>query len=111
MVNKVNTQGLGAASRLCFDVEKLKEQGWQIHERESVSGGRKRTILTFETPTGKKLKSGKDVEALLKEQGLWKNMQLGKELEDGGSSADSDYEPPEPPSKKAKEMVASCDES
>ena len=55
-------------TRLNFDIKNLVSLGWKLFKRESRAG-RKRTLLSFEDPSGKKYKSGKDVEKALKEKG------------------------------------------
>lgn len=72
-LNSFQKNGIG--SRLDFNTDKLVALGWTMTVRESSSGGRKRTIASFIDPSGKKFKSGKDVERHLKENGLWENVQ------------------------------------
>ena len=66
-------------SRLNLDTEKLASLGWKVEERESVSGGKKRVILTFEDPNGKRFKSAKDVERVLQKNNLWDRVQRSEE--------------------------------
>ena len=66
---------MAQGSRLKLDTEKLVSLGWKVEERESLSGGRRRVILTFEDPDGKTFKSAKDVERILRQNGLWEKVQ------------------------------------
>ena len=45
-------RGVKTGSRLNFSAEKLVSLGWILSERESLSGGRKRTIVSFVDSTG-----------------------------------------------------------
>jgi hypothetical protein len=82
-------QGIGVASRLSFDKEKLISHGWKLSNRESESGGRKRTIVSFVDPSGKKYKSGKDVERFLKENNLWDEV-MGSDKDDEQDSSENE---------------------
>lgn len=90
-------QGLGPASRLPFDAEKLKNIGWKVHKKECSTGGRQRTLLTFESPSGKRIKSGKEVAAILKEENLFDKVSLSEDDEHS-----TPYGPAEPPPKRAR---------
>lgn len=72
---------VGLGSRMNFSNEKLVSLGWTLSERESLSGGRKRKIISFVDPSGKKYKTGKDVERYLKRNNLWDKVKQENEDE------------------------------
>ena len=76
--------GVGFGSRFTFCIEKLVSLGWTLQER--ASGGRKRKLVSFTDPSGKKFKSENDVERFLKENNLWENVKRDSDHEDVGQN-------------------------
>ena len=60
-------RGAGPSSRILHDFDKLRNAGWVITERKD---GLNKTHFKYVTPKAKTLKSGKDVERKLREQGV-----------------------------------------
>ena len=101
-------RGSGVRSRIGLDFDKLREAGWTISERQSSSGDK--ILFRYVNPIGKTLKSTKDVEKQLREEGTYESFVLetnesppepnatndvpAHQHEDSDSD-DSDYEPPE----------------
>jgi hypothetical protein len=74
-------RGVGFGSRFNFCTEKLVALGWTLNEREHVSGGRKRKMVSFVDPSGKKFRSGKDVERYMIENNLWEKVKRVNQVE------------------------------
>lgn len=103
-------RGSGASSRISLDFEKLRNAGWTITERKNSS---QRTHYKYVSPAGRSVKSAKDVERKLLEEGtlnefLKEDASKEDESENKTEDADvptssrlqafdddSDYEPPE----------------
>ena len=99
-------RGSGSHSRIALDFEKLRQAGWQIiEEKRTVSTGVK-VYFRYTNPSGKSVKSSKDVERQLKAEGNYdsfvcdsiSNEELEPKSKTSGfatSDDDADYEPPE----------------
>ena len=99
-------RGLGESARIQIDNDKLKAIGWDIKRRESVSKGQVKVFFTYVSPSGKTVKSAKEVEERLKHEGTFESVLLRDERTDDGNSeghagllssseeSDCDYEPP-----------------
>ena len=59
-------RGTGASSRIFLDFEKLRNVGWTITERKNLS---QRTHYKYVSPEGRTVKSAKDVERKLLDEG------------------------------------------
>ena len=60
-------KGSGVKSRIGLDFDKLREAGWTISERQSSSGDK--VLFWYVNPSGKTIKSSRDVEKQLREKG------------------------------------------
>ena len=95
-------------SRIGLDFDKLREAGWTISERQSSSGDK--VLFRYVNPGGKTVKSSKDVEKQLREEGTYESFVLETHEsppepnvpddvpahhDEDSDSDDSDYEPTE----------------
>ena len=62
-----DVRGAGPSSRILLDFDKLRNAGWVITERKD---GLNKTHFKYVTPEKKTLKSAKDVERKLREEGV-----------------------------------------
>ena len=101
-------RGSGVQSRIGLDFGKLREAGWTISERKSSDGGK--IFFQYVNPMGKTIKSSRDVEKQLREEGTYESFVLETKesqpepnvahnvpahQDEESDSDDSDYEPPE----------------
>lgn len=96
-------RGSGLQSRIALDFEKLREAGWTIKQEERESSSGVKIYFRYTNPGGKTLKSAKDVERQLRDEGVLETFQttqtnVNAEQEQKSatdpSQDDSDYEPP-----------------
>ena len=57
----------GVKSRIGLDLDKLREAGWTMSERQSSSGDK--VLFRYVNPSGKTIKSSRNVEKQLREEG------------------------------------------
>jgi len=97
-------RGSGLKSRIALNFEKLREAGWMINQEERQSSSRVKILFRYTNPGGKMLKSVKDVEWQLRDDGVLKTFQTPQanvtveqeqKSETNHSHDDSDYEPPQ----------------
>ena len=99
------TRGSGSQSRIKLNFEKLRTAGWTITEEERQSSSGVKVYFRYSDPQGKTVKSAKDVERQLKDEGTLETFLLqGNETKEKSpqdpraghslDSEDSDYEPP-----------------
>ena len=95
-------------SRIMLDLEKLRKAGWMIKQQERESSSGVKIYFRYTHPGGKTLKSAKDVEQQLRDDGVSETFQTtqtnvnAKQLQGQKSAThpsrddhdDSDYEPP-----------------
>ena len=101
-------RGSGVKSRIGLDFDKLRKAGWTISERQSSSGDK--VLFRYVNPSGKTVKSSKDVEKQLREEGTYESFVLETHEsppepnvpddvpahhDEDSDSDDSDYEPTE----------------
>ena len=97
-------RGSGSQSRIALDFEKLREAGWTIKQEQRESSSGVKIYFRYTNPGGKTLKSAKDVERQLRDEGVLETFQttpsnVDAERVQGQKSAidpsdnDSDYEP------------------
>ena len=60
-------RGSGVKSRVGLDFDKLREAGWTISEMQSSSGDK--FLFRYVNPSGKTIKSSRNVEKQLREEG------------------------------------------
>lgn len=60
-------RGSGVKSRVGLDFDKLREAGWTISEMQSSSGDK--VLFRYVNPSGKTIKSSRNVEKQLREEG------------------------------------------
>ena len=105
LVKANKARGSGSQSRIALDFEKLREAGWTIKQEERESSSGVKIYFCYTNPSGKMLKSAKDVEWQLRDGVLEtfqttptnvdaKQVQGQKSVTDP-SHNDSDYEPPQ----------------
>ena len=99
-------RGSGSKSRIALDFEKLRGAGWTIQQEERESSSGVKIYFRYTNPAGKKLKSAKDVERQLRDEGVLDTFQTTRTNVDAEqvpqrqksatnpSDNDSDYEPP-----------------
>jgi len=98
-------RGSGSQSRIALDFEKLREAGWTIKQDERESSSGVKIYFRYTNPGGKTLKSAKDVERQLRDEGVLESFQTtptnvdaehvqGQKSATDPSDNDSDYEPP-----------------
>ena len=97
-------RGSGLHTRIALDFEKLREAGWTINQEERQSSSGVKILFRYTNPGGKTLKSAKDVERQLRDEGVLEtfqttqanvNVEQEQKLESDPSNDDSDYEPPQ----------------
>ena len=106
-------RGSGAQSRIALDVNKLREAGWSVTREEKASSSGTKVLFRYVNPEGKTVKSSKDVERQLREDGSYDSFITSSENEmvDAGCTqqsgsashsdgSDPDYEPDYEPPKK-----------
>ena len=96
--------GSGSKSRITLDFEKLREAGWTIRQEERESSSGVKVYFRYTNPVGKTLKTAKDVERQLRDEGGLETLQttqtnVNAEAEQKAATNptqtdDSDYEPP-----------------
>ena len=97
-------RGSGSQSRIALDFEELRKAGWTITREERPSSSGVKVYFRYINPAGKTVKSAREVEKQLKEDGTverFKTMRESDEVEqastsqlsDTSLSEDSDYEP------------------
>ena len=74
VVSGNEARGSGVRSRIGLDFDKLREAGWTISERQSSPGDK--ILFRYVNPIGKTLKSSKDVEKQLREEGTYESFVL-----------------------------------
>ena len=74
VVSGNEARGLGVRSRIGLDFDKLREAGWTISERQPSPGDK--ILFRYVNPIGKTLKSSKDVEKQLREEGTYESFVL-----------------------------------
>lgn len=99
------TRGSGIQSRIALDFEKLREAGWLIRQEERQSSSGVKILFRYKNPGGKTLKSAKDVEWQLRNEGVLETFQTTQandvnakqeqKSETDSSHHDSDYVPPQ----------------
>lgn len=101
--NQLNVlRGAGPSSRILLDFDKLRNAGWVISERKD---GTNKTHFKYVTPESKTLKSAKDVESKLRQEGMLELFLKEDEVETQTplsscsrskeiDAEDPDYEPP-----------------
>ena len=96
-------RGSGTQSRIALDFDKLREAGWTIKQEERESSSGVKAYLRYTNPGGKTLKSAKDVERQLRDEGVLETFQTTKTIVNAKQEQksttdsphdDSDYEPP-----------------
>ena len=97
-------RGSGSRSRITLDFEKLRNAGWMVTEEDKQSTSGVKVYFRYTDPNGKRVKSAKDVERQLKDEGTLetfvrdhtkeKPVQEPKSQAHDSLSEDSDYEPP-----------------
>ena len=98
-------RGSGSQSRIALDFEKLREAGWTIKQEERESSSGVKIYFRYTNPGGRTLKSAKDVERQLRDEGVLETFQTtptnvdaeqvqGQKSATDPSDNDSDYEPP-----------------
>ena len=66
-VSSNETRGSGVKSRVGLDFDKLREAGWTISEMQSSSADK--VLFRYVNPSGKTIKSSRNVEKQLREEG------------------------------------------
>ena len=66
-VSSNEARGSGVKSRVGLDFDKLREAGWTISEMQSSSG--EKVLFRYVNPSGKTIKSSRNVEKQLREEG------------------------------------------
>lgn len=103
-----SARGTGARSRISLDINKLREAGWSISQEERTSSSGTKVFFRYVNPEGKTVKSSKDVERQLREEGIYESFTTSPESDNEmvdvectqqsashSDGSDSDYEPPE----------------
>ena len=97
-------RGSGVKSRVGLDFDKLREAGWTISEMQSSSGDK--VLFRYVNPSGKTIKSSRNVEKQLREEGTQESFVLetnesppepnvtDNKPAHHNEDSDSDYEPP-----------------
>ena len=67
-------RGSGVKSRVGLDFDKLREAGWTISEMQSSSGDK--VLFRYVNPSGKTIKSSRNVEKQLREEGTQESFVL-----------------------------------
>ena len=62
-------RGSGSRSRITLDFEKLRNAGWMVTEEDKQSTSGVKVYFRYTDPNGKRVKSAKDVERQLKDEG------------------------------------------
>lgn len=62
-------RGSGSRSRITLDFEKLRNAGWMVTEEEKQSTSVVKVYFRYTDPNGKTVKSEKNVERQLKDEG------------------------------------------
>ena len=97
--------GSGIQSRIALDFEKLREAGRLIRQEERQSSSGVKILFRYKNPGVKTLKSAKDVERQLRNEGVLETFQTTQandvnakqeqKSETDSSHHDSDYVPPQ----------------
>ena len=66
-VSSNEARGSGVKWRVGLDFDKLREAGWTISEMQSSSGDK--VLFRYVNPSGKTIKSNRNVEKQLREEG------------------------------------------